>query len=80
MNSALRKLDGVREAKASAPQGMATVEYHPGKVTPRQMIEAINATGYTAEAPRLADIVNQKDELVGAMQKAKYWGRHFSIE
>ncbi len=45
VNIALRKLDGVVEATASYRLGRAEVEYVPEKVTPKQMIEAINKLG-----------------------------------
>ncbi len=42
---ALKKLDGVVEATANYKLGRAEVEYVPEKVTPQQMIEAINKIG-----------------------------------
>jgi copper chaperone CopZ len=51
VKSALKRLDGVAVAEASAPRGTATVKYDPAKVTLPQMIEAVNATGYKAELP-----------------------------
>jgi len=42
---ALKKLSGVVEATANYKLGRAEVEYVPEKVTPKQMIEAINKIG-----------------------------------
>jgi len=51
VQSAVKKLDGVTEAKASGPQGTATIRYDPARVTPQQLVEAIKSTGYTAALP-----------------------------
>jgi copper chaperone CopZ len=48
VKKALEKLPGVSGAKVSYKKGEAVVEYDPEKVTPEQMIEAINKTGYSA--------------------------------
>ncbi len=43
---ALKRLAGVADAKVSAAKKIATVEYDPAKVTPQQMIDAVNKLGY----------------------------------
>lgn len=48
---ALKKLDGVEEAKVSYSDKQAVVEYTPGKVTPQQLAEAVNRLGYKAILP-----------------------------
>jgi len=45
---ALKKLNGVKEAKVSFDDKSAIVEYEPAKVTPAQLIEAMNKLGYRA--------------------------------
>lgn len=44
----LKKLDGVKEAKVDFAQKRADVEYVPSKVTPQQMVAAVNKLGYKA--------------------------------
>lgn len=51
VRTALKKLDGVKDAKVSVADKRAFVEYEPGKVTPQQMVEAINKLGYRATLP-----------------------------
>lgn len=46
---AVKKLDGVREVDASHREASATVTYDPAKVTPPQIVQAIEEIGYTAE-------------------------------
>ncbi|MFQ5432409.1 MAG: mercuric transporter MerT family protein [Nitrospinota bacterium] len=48
VKKALKKLPGVSGAKVSYKKGEAVIEYDPKKVTPEQLIEAINKTGYSA--------------------------------
>lgn len=45
---ALKKLDGVKEAKVSYPDMRAVVDYDPARVTPDQMVAAIVKLGYKA--------------------------------
>ena len=45
VRAALKRLDGVSEAKVSAANHNATVEYDPRKVT---MLDAIHKLGYPA--------------------------------
>jgi Cu/Ag efflux protein CusF len=44
----LERLDGVVRADVSFEEKAATVQYNPAKVTPEQMIEAINSIGFRA--------------------------------
>jgi len=48
VKKALKKLPGVSGVKVSYKNGEAVIEYDPEKVTPEQMIDAINKTGYSA--------------------------------
>jgi copper chaperone CopZ/parvulin-like peptidyl-prolyl isomerase len=48
VETALKSVEGVKEAKASYKKGEAEVEYIEEKVTVDQMIEAINKIGYKA--------------------------------
>lgn len=45
---AIKKLDGVKDAKVNVPSKEAVVEYDPAKVTPEKIVEAINKAGYAA--------------------------------
>ncbi len=45
---ALGRLDGVREAKVSFEGKQARVIYDPAKVTPEQMVRAVDELGYRA--------------------------------
>ena len=50
---AARKLPGVKKAKASKRKKQAVVEYDPEQVAPKQIADAINATGYrVVDEPR----------------------------
>jgi Cu/Ag efflux protein CusF len=44
----LERLDGVVQADVSFEEKTATVRYDPNKVTPEQMVEAINQIGFRA--------------------------------
>lgn len=48
VQDAVRKLPGIKKAKASKRKKEAIVEYDPALVTPEQIIKAINDTGYRA--------------------------------
>ncbi len=48
---ALKKLDGVKNATVNVEEKSALVEYDPAKVTPAQMVEAVNKSGYRASLP-----------------------------
>lgn len=52
VRTALKKLDGVNDAKVSVPDKRAVVDYEPAKVTPQMMVEAINNLGYRASLPK----------------------------
>ena len=53
VEKAARKIDGVADAKASQPDGTATVTYDPVKTTLEAVAKAINAgTPFKAEAPK----------------------------
>lgn len=52
VSSALRKTEGVVDARASVRKGKARVNYDPSKTDIEQLIEAINKTGYKASLPR----------------------------
>lgn len=51
VSSAIKKVEGVITAKASAKDGKAWVEYDPSKTNIQQLAEAINKTGYKARIP-----------------------------
>jgi len=46
VKTALRKLDGVKDATVKLDEKRAIVQYDPGKVTPQQMAEAVTKAGY----------------------------------
>lgn len=50
VSSALKKVDGVTNAMASAKEGKAQVTYDPSKTNVKELIETINKTGYKAGA------------------------------
>lgn len=53
MENILGSLDGVVDAKADFVKGIATVSYDPARVTPAQMVEAINTKSfYRASLPQ----------------------------
>ena len=51
VEGSLEDLDGVREATANVPGKTVTVSFNPDKVTVKNMVEAVNETGYRAEFP-----------------------------
>ena len=51
VRTALKRLDGVREAKVDVAAKRAVVEYEPAKVTPKQLVDAVNRLGYQASLP-----------------------------
>lgn len=51
VRAALKNLDGVRDAQVSMSEKRALVEYEPAKVTPQQMVDAVNELGYRASLP-----------------------------
>src|SRR5262249_49481522 len=48
---ALRKIDGVKSVQVSSASKTATVDYEPAKTNPKQLVAAINSTGYRATVP-----------------------------
>lgn len=48
VQDAVRRLPGVKKAKASKRKKQAVVEYDGAQVTLGQIVEVINATGYEA--------------------------------
>lgn len=52
VESKLKGLSGVLEARASAPDKRVTVRYDSRRVTLRQMVRAIGAAGYQARLPQ----------------------------
>lgn len=46
IQDAVRKLSGIKKAKASKRKKEAVVEYDPDQVTPEQIKQAISNTGY----------------------------------
>lgn len=51
VRTALSKLDGVKDANVDVAQKSATVEYDPTKLSPQQMVDAVNRLGYQASLP-----------------------------
>jgi copper ion binding protein len=49
VRQALLKREGVKSADVSLEKKQAIVKYDPAKVTPEQLVEAINQTGYKAK-------------------------------
>jgi copper chaperone CopZ len=52
VRKALTSLEGVKKADVSVEQNKATVVYEDSQVTEKQLREAINKTGFKAEAPK----------------------------
>ena len=51
VKTALERLDGVKDAKVSSADKRASVDYDPAKVTPQQLVDAVNKLGYEASLP-----------------------------
>ena len=51
VEQALKRLDGVAEARADLKADRVRVRYDGNKVTPRRMAEAIRKAGYLASLP-----------------------------
>jgi Cu/Ag efflux protein CusF len=68
----LERLDGVVQAEVSFEEKAATVQYDPSKVTPEQMISAVNGIGFRAslQEPR-ADARYQGQGTVVAVDPQK---------
>ena len=48
VRTALTKLEGVKDARVDVAKKSATVDYDPIKVTPQQLVDAVNRLGYQA--------------------------------
>lgn len=48
---ALKRVDGVKSARVSVATKNATVDYEAAKTNPKQLVAAINSTGYRASLP-----------------------------
>src|SRR5919112_216841 len=63
---ALERVPGVSAANVNLMTGSATVEFDPETVAPEQLVEAIRATGYGAELPRVdesaEEVLQDRDE------------------
>lgn len=53
VESALKKVDGVAKAKADYSNGKAEVEFDPEIATVEQLVEAVNKSGYSANAAQI---------------------------
>ncbi|HWZ42653.1 MAG TPA: heavy-metal-associated domain-containing protein [Candidatus Saccharimonadales bacterium] len=51
VRKSLEKTKGVKHVDVSTEKGLATIVYDDSKVTEQQLREAINKTGFKAEAP-----------------------------
>jgi copper chaperone CopZ len=51
VRAVLSKIEGVKDARVDVPKKSATVDYDPAKVTPRQLVDAVNRLGYQASLP-----------------------------
>lgn len=51
VKNTLSEVPGVAAAQVDFPAGRATVKYDPAQADVAQLIEAVNATGYTASLP-----------------------------
>ena len=52
VRTALRRLEGVQDARVSVEEKRAVVDYDAARVTPQRMVEAINRLGYRARVGR----------------------------
>ena len=55
VETAVKKLDGVVDAKADYEKGLATVTYEKDKLTVEKIVEAINKTSFKASMPEKKD-------------------------
>lgn len=51
VESALKKVEGVKKVSADHKKAVAVVEYDPETASVGEMVEAVNKTGYKAAAP-----------------------------
>ncbi|MGY1635965.1 heavy metal translocating P-type ATPase [Geodermatophilus sp. SYSU D00742] len=64
VEKALRRLDGVLDARVNLATGTAAVDFDPAAVTPARMTEAVAAAGYTAtpQGPAARPATAEPDE------------------
>jgi Cu/Ag efflux protein CusF len=74
----LEGLDGVVAAEVSFEEKAATVQYDPAKVTPEQMIAAINTIGFRAS--RWEPPADQRSQRPGADQRFHGQGTVVAID
>ena len=55
VETAVRKLEGVVDAKADYEEGRATITYEKDKVTVKKIVDAINTTSFKASMPKKKD-------------------------
>ena len=55
VETALKKVEGVVDAKANYEKGQATVTYEKDKVTVEKIVDAINTTSFKASMPEKKD-------------------------
>ncbi|WP_242336650.1 MULTISPECIES: heavy-metal-associated domain-containing protein [unclassified Anaeromyxobacter] len=51
VRTALSKLDGVKDARVDVDRKSAAIDFDPTRVTPQQMVDAVNRLGYQASLP-----------------------------
>lgn len=51
VRTALKRLDGVLDARVDVAAKRATVDYDPTKLTPQQLVDAVNRLGYQTSLP-----------------------------
>ncbi len=69
---ALRKTPGVTEAAVNLMMHSATVSYDPRSVSPGQLVDAINASGYESHLPEPAVDALAEDEAREIAQRSEY--------
>lgn len=83
VKGALERLDGVVTAEVSLEEKAATVQYDPNRVTPDQMIAAINRIGFRAslrEPPRGQHLQGQGTVVAIDLQKGTVTLDHGEIK
>ncbi len=51
VRNSLKRIDGVKSVHVSVASKNAMVDYEPAKTSPKQLVAAINSTGYRASLP-----------------------------
>jgi len=51
VRTALSKLDGVNDARVDVDRKSAAIDFDPTRMTPQQMVDAVNGLGYHASLP-----------------------------